>query len=271
MKKLWLTVLAVLVMAVAVSAADLNVSVVSVTGTAEWRHPNGAWQPVRSGMALAKGDEVFTGPSGRVVLQMNTGRITVNPLSRVTIEANTQVQSAAATVLGVQLGNVRALVDHSRPGTQSITVNTPVGSAGIRGSEVDLSYSPDMGAEIEQLAGYSQVENEQGRESSNIAGQGSSISAEGELNNVLETAQADAVPTGAPEGTTADELAALATSGDPTLTGTADQNLAFGDETGLGDNAEALMDTISGNWYYDETTCQWYQYDPATGNIIFGI
>lgn len=269
MKKFWLTMLAVLVMAVAASAADLNVSVVSITGTAEWRHPNGAWQPVRAGMALAKGDEVFTGPSGRVVLQMNTGRITVNPLSRVTIEANTQVQSAAATILGVQLGNVRALVDHSRPGTQSITVNTPVGSAGIRGSEVDLSYSPDMGAEIEQLAGYAEVENEQGRSSMNLEGQGSSINAEGELNTVLETAQADAVPTGAPEGTTSEELLALATTGDPALTGTANESLTFGDETRLGDNAESLMDTISGNWYFDEHSGQWYQYDPATGQILY--
>jgi hypothetical protein len=119
------------------------------------RAATGSREPAVSGMTLAAGDRVFTGPGGAATLTFFDGSETeLAPGAEVLIEqlerrADGRTLVAFAQALGTTLSRVaRALLPGSR-----FRVATPSAAAVVRGTEFEISVTPDQTQTFRGISG----------------------------------------------------------------------------------------------------------------------
>ena len=139
----------------ALHAAD--VTVVNVTGNVEIREPGGVWAPAAAGQVVSERSWISTGFGSRARIEAGGITLSLQPLTRVSIDSLTEDADVTRTQVSLQTGRVRA----SRPPTTRATrrpidfrVSTPVATAAVRGT--DWTQSADKLMVSEGLVEYSQ-------------------------------------------------------------------------------------------------------------------
>jgi hypothetical protein len=116
------------------SAADLNATVVKITGKAEVQK-DGGWVALAVGEVLPVGATVSTGFRSELQLKIGPSTVSVKALTRLTIKDLVQTGGAAKTDLYLAVGKISAEVNTSDTVTeQKFTVGSPVSTASVRGT-----------------------------------------------------------------------------------------------------------------------------------------
>ena len=116
------------------SAADLEATVVKITGKAEIQK-DGAWVALAVGQVLPVGATVSTGFRSELQLRIGPSTVAVKALTRLTIRDLVQTGGAAKTDLYLAVGKISADVNKSDTVTeQKFTVGSPVSTASVRGT-----------------------------------------------------------------------------------------------------------------------------------------
>lgn len=141
MKKIF--VIALLFAAVfSVNAAE--VTVLSLSGTVEVREPGAAWRPLAVNQVVSSNSMVSTGFGARAKLSIGGMEVSLQPLTRVTIDSLTQDGDTSRTAMSLQSGRVRATrppVTRSTRSNLDFRVSTPVATAAVRGTDFELSFN----------------------------------------------------------------------------------------------------------------------------------
>lgn len=223
-----------------------------VSGRADWRRGNaGAWQPVSGGLHLLDGDQLFTGPNGTVLLALAAGQVTLQPLTRAFLAHTQQGEQLVTARIDLQLGTLVARVNPGAAATRNITVSTPAGWLGIRGSESKVSYAPDLGLRVEHLDGEAGYTTVGGRTGELIPGQNAAINPAGLATPALDATREQALPQLLPPGSDPGEVELDRIIGsEPQVR--SEPPAAPGAETGFSGHPE--------RWYYDSYNNHWYYY-----------
>lgn len=175
MKKLLLAVTAMIIaFPVLGSAAEARLS--SFQGRVEVRLNGGEWQPAQDGMMLGMGASVSTGFNAEAVLDIGPNTLTVNSLSRLTLEELIEREGVVDTNLHLPVGRVRGEVRRTDQGRQSeFNIRGAVATAAVRGTSFEFD-----GVNLRVLEGDVSVANRFGHQVSVRGGQSSSTSGEDE-------------------------------------------------------------------------------------------
>jgi hypothetical protein len=128
------TVLALLVVLVAGTVGAQTVSIVSLDGQVELQAPGGDWRAAREGDAVAMASTISTGFRSEAVLDTGSARISVSPLTRMTVEELSEQQGTVTTRLSLRSGRIRADVRRAEDRTNNFQVTSPVATAAVRGT-----------------------------------------------------------------------------------------------------------------------------------------
>jgi hypothetical protein len=137
-----LAVFAVLVLsAMTARAANINATVFSVSGNAEFAGPGSSnFAPLKKGQSLAIGSTVRTGDSGIAVLvttpgsAIQVGNNSVLKINELAFKKSGSTVSQREAHLQLTSGVVSALIDPSTPKVTDFQVSTPEGAAAARGT-----------------------------------------------------------------------------------------------------------------------------------------
>jgi hypothetical protein len=121
-------------------------TVTQATGKVEVRLPGGSWAPVSVGEQVPVNASISTGFGSRAVLEGGGAVITVEPLTRMSVD---QLKSNSGggtdTRLGLRTGRVRAAVRTTEAGKTRFRVSSPVATAAVRGTEFSFNgYRVDV-------------------------------------------------------------------------------------------------------------------------------
>lgn len=125
-----------------VSAAE--VTVLSLSGAVEVKEPGAAWRPLAVNQVVSSNSMVSTGFGARARLSVGGMEVSLQPLTRVTIDSLTQDGATTRTALSLQSGRVRATrppVSRSTRSSLDFRVSTPVATAAVRGTDFELSFN----------------------------------------------------------------------------------------------------------------------------------
>lgn len=153
MKEVFVKLFAVLMMCAGFSAfaSDLDAVVVSATGKVEVQ--NGSqWVPVKEGDVLKKGSVIQTGFKSELVLKVKESTMKVSQLTRMVIENLVAGADKDDTRIFVDTGSVRSDVNRSENRKVGFTVRSPVATASVRGTIVNLT-NEFRGAKVETERG----------------------------------------------------------------------------------------------------------------------
>ncbi len=140
--------------ALAVGAAD--VTVLSISGNVEIKEPGGAWNAASVGQVVSTRSMISTGFGARAKLSAGGMELSLQPLTRVSIDSLTQNGETASTAVSLRSGRVRATrppVSRSTRRSIDFRVSTPVATAAVRGT--DFILSADKLQTAEGLVAYS--------------------------------------------------------------------------------------------------------------------
>lgn len=119
-------------------ADALDAVVVSSTGKVEVQ--NGTqWVPVKEGDVLKKGSVVQTGFKSELVLKVKESNMKISQLTRMVIENLSAGSDKDDTRIFIDTGSVRSEVNRSGNRKVGFTVRSPVATASVRGTIVNLS------------------------------------------------------------------------------------------------------------------------------------
>ena len=130
MKKLFALIAAAFV---TVSGFALEAKVLSVTGKVEVKKEN-TWVALSKGDILQKGQMISTGFKAKAVLQIAGSKLTVNQLTRLTIEQLVSNEKKDETQVYIESGNVDADVASQSGKRVGFKVRSPVATASVRGT-----------------------------------------------------------------------------------------------------------------------------------------
>lgn len=131
MKKIVLSVACALLTVGA--AFSFDATVVSTKGKAEIL--KGAdWQPLTSGATVSKGDVIQTGFKSEVILKIKETTVTMDALSRLTVEQLAEKETKDETRLFLDTGSLKSDVQRSENRRVGFTVRSPVATASVRGT-----------------------------------------------------------------------------------------------------------------------------------------
>ena len=154
-----------LIAAVAV-AASAQISVLETSGVVEVRSA-GSWQPVTPGDIISRDSVIATGFRSTAVLQIGASRVTVEPLTELTVSELSTSGATEQVGLSLPFGRIRAEVN-TESSVQAINfqVRSPVSTAAVRGT----TFTYD-GVELNVLEGRVALSNAYGQWHSVAAGQ----------------------------------------------------------------------------------------------------
>jgi hypothetical protein len=115
--------------------AQLQAVVKEATGKVEVKLPGKDWAPAKANMVLAQGTLISTGFNSRLLLDIGQSRLTVNPLTRLSLDEIVKRESVNSTSLALKVGKVSASVKSAPGERSSFTVKGPVSTAAVRGTE----------------------------------------------------------------------------------------------------------------------------------------
>ena len=131
MKKACLGVALALLAGATVSAFEATV--VSAKGKAEVLKGSD-WQTLSAGATVSKGDVIQTGFKSEVILKIKESTVTVESLSRLTVEQLAEKSSQDSTRLFLDTGSLKSDVKKSENRRTDFTVRSPVATASVRGT-----------------------------------------------------------------------------------------------------------------------------------------
>jgi len=113
-----------------------------ITGKVEIKQASqDAFTPAKADSFLNENGQVMTGDDGRVRLNLSTGTIVrVAPASLFTLSSNKQADGSLKTHFKLTLGQLFVILNGG-----SVEVETPTGTAAVRGSYMSVSYDPITG------------------------------------------------------------------------------------------------------------------------------
>jgi hypothetical protein len=132
------TIIFSLALAVALSLplyAQLNAVVKEFSGKVEIQPSGQGWVPVAVNMTLANGTLVSTGFNSRLVVAIGLTQLTVNPLTRMTLDEIVKKESTNSSSLTLKVGKVFASVKSAAGERTEFTLKGPASTAAVRGTE----------------------------------------------------------------------------------------------------------------------------------------
>jgi hypothetical protein len=126
--------------------AQSSYNVTRAEGKVEIRLSGGTWTPVTVGARVPVNASISTGFASRAVLEGAGAVITVEPLTRMSVEElKTNAGGGTDTRLGLRTGRVRASVRSTEAGKTRFRVGSPVATAAVRGTEFTFNgYRVDV-------------------------------------------------------------------------------------------------------------------------------
>ena len=117
---------------------SIEAKVISVSGKAQVQK-SGVWKNISVGDVLTKGNLIQTGFKSQVVFSIKSNnensKITVNQLSRITIEQLMEDNSGDTTSVFVTTGSVKSEIKKTTDFRTNYTVRSPVATASVRGTD----------------------------------------------------------------------------------------------------------------------------------------
>lgn len=135
-----------------------------VTGEVNVVHPGQAAARLSKGTEINAGDLISTGANGFTQIVMDDG-------GRLTLRANSQLKITQFNYSGKKDGSERSLMSLLTGSMRAVTgwighsnrdnykVNTPTATIGIRGSDGNFGYSPEIGSSVQTLEGGHTITN----------------------------------------------------------------------------------------------------------------
>jgi len=109
-------------------------SITELAGKVEYQIPGRDWRPARVGDQLAAGTVISTGFKSSAKLQIANAVLTVNPVTRLTLEELIQTQAGSQSQLFLLSGRVSADVTPEANKTTEFKVSSPTATASVRGT-----------------------------------------------------------------------------------------------------------------------------------------
>ncbi|MDR2746863.1 MAG: FecR family protein [Treponema sp.] len=127
----------------ALAAAALfsqEVIIREINGTVEVKEPDAAaWSPARQGQRIARTAAVSTGFKSTAILELGNSVLTVQPLTRLTVEEIQESAGNERVSLNLQTGRIRADVKPPAGGRTEFTVRSPTATASVRGTSFEFN------------------------------------------------------------------------------------------------------------------------------------
>ncbi|MGI5173005.1 FecR domain-containing protein [Treponema sp. OMZ 840] len=127
------TVFFLFLVSLIVPVAALDAVVVSVVGKAEMQTAKG-WESIQAGTKIGTGTMISTGFKSQAVLEIGKSTVTVQPLSRLTVEQLTERADADVSKIYLDAGSLKANVKAAENKRVGFTVKSPVATASVRGT-----------------------------------------------------------------------------------------------------------------------------------------
>jgi hypothetical protein len=106
-----------------------------LTGTVEVKVPGAAaWNPARQGQELQRNTLVSTGFKSSAVIALGNSTLTVQPLTRLSLEELIRTGTTEKVDLNLRVGRIRAEVKPPVGGATEFTVRSPSATASVRGT-----------------------------------------------------------------------------------------------------------------------------------------
>lgn len=122
-----------------------TVDVVSIQGNAQYRVGSSQWVGMERGMELPVNAEIVTSARSRVILDIAGNDVTVGSLTRLLIDELTVQEREVTTRLDLPYGRLSASVRSSRNRGNDFSIESPIATAAVRGTEFDFSgYELDV-------------------------------------------------------------------------------------------------------------------------------
>lgn len=138
------------------------------------------WTPVKIGQEILDGTKIMTGLGASVKVETKGGFFVVNELSMVAYSENITDQNADHKV-AISVGKVKVRFSKIQGIQSSFKVQTPKGTASVRGTEENVSYFPSSGMSIEVIDGHIDVIDPSGSSFTAGAGQNAGVNHSGGL------------------------------------------------------------------------------------------
>ena len=137
MKKTILLIIPLL--AALMSLYSQEVTVKDATGRVEYQIPGGDWNPVERGIIIPVSATISTGFQSRAVLESPRSTITVQPLTRLTIDELQSRNTGSRTSLSLRTGRISAVVKKNDNEPTRFQVKSPIATAAVRGTEFSFN------------------------------------------------------------------------------------------------------------------------------------
>lgn len=115
-----------------------NAVVKQVSGKVEFKAPLKDWEPARVGTTIPKGSFLSTGFKSSAVLEMGSSSLSVNQLTRMTLEELATKEGVQQTEVFLRIGRVSAQVKTAEGIKHDFKLRSPVSTAAVRGT--DFTY-----------------------------------------------------------------------------------------------------------------------------------
>lgn len=147
MKKLFIVLLLTIAAAFQAYAGTIE----SVTGKVDVMI-GGAWKTATVGMTIADGTKIMTGMDSSVKIKTTGGFFQVKELSMVTFREQT-AENTSHQQVQVNMGTVNVQFQRVQGANTSFQVQTPRGTASVRGTWEEVTYYPMTGMSVTVIEG----------------------------------------------------------------------------------------------------------------------
>lgn len=127
--------------------------IISLDGQVRIKKPGQDWQIAKSGMNLQINNQISTGFRSYVKIDTGNAQLTVQQLTRISLQELKEKQGETSTSLYLNGGKIRAQVKKSTGKLETFKVSSPVSVASVRGT--DFIYTGDTLDVLEGLVLYS--------------------------------------------------------------------------------------------------------------------
>jgi hypothetical protein len=111
-----------------------------ITGTVELKAAGSeVWRPAKAGDRIPQSTIISTGFKSMALLAVGNSTLTVRPLTRLSLEALIKQENTESVNIGLQTGRVRVDVKPPAGTRADITVQSPIATASVRGTEFEMS------------------------------------------------------------------------------------------------------------------------------------
>ncbi|MDR2663210.1 MAG: FecR family protein [Treponema sp.] len=138
-KTAWLAVLFCVLALSGLSAQSSRSVIREVRGTVEIKRPgSSAWAPAAPGQELTGDTQISTGFKSSALISLGNSTLTVQPLTRLSLEEIRAAAEAEQVNVRLQAGRIRVNVKPPAEGTVNFTVRSPTATASVRGTAFEF-------------------------------------------------------------------------------------------------------------------------------------